>query len=474
MRLSGSSVINLRPTLPSLPFEALLRQWMDAAFEPAECRRRLERLMEQKKLSPALFNPEEIEKGGRPATNALLFDSFASPARDWTLFAQVKRGPEVLRAGARLPIASVPWVAQLLRAASYSDDVDTLRAMVASGLPGKLGQVFNACLEPAEDEAEYGAWPVVDAPGIYRREHASLVIRSQTTTLLFDPQIFTLGESTHFSRYPRESGPIEPDAILITHPHEDHWHVPAILRHVANRNIPIIVPVVPRPNLLTPEDFASSLGQVGLDARAVPWGDTVKVGDIEIDVLPFYGEQPTRCAPGPAEGLRCWGNCYRVTCPQFSALILVDSGVDPLGDMVEAVRQSTARRGPVDVVLANCRSFPEGINVGLPQYAMTLPFERLRAMYAENAGGRWLSMTLGGPGVAEACIAAQARYFLPYAHMFRGLGRDAEDDTLAGIRAGLAQRGAATEVLAWNPGDVARFDGARLGLQHVEAPRKAA
>ncbi|MFY0528770.1 MBL fold metallo-hydrolase [Archangium gephyra] len=471
MPLSGSTVVNLRPTFPAIPADVLLRQWMDARFEPGECRRRLEALIEAKKLPAAFFRPEEIEKGGRPATDALLFECFTAPIGEWTFSVQAKRGQGVVQAGARMPVASVPWVAQLLRAAGASDDVEGLRAMAAAGLPPRLAAAFGTCLEPAEDEAAYGTWPAVDAPGIYRREHASLAIRSQTTTLLFDPQVYTLGESTNFSRYPREAAPFEPDAILITHPHEDHWHLPSILRYVGNRSIPILVPEVPRPNLLSMEDFTQSLQRAGLQqARAVAWHSTVRVGDIEIDVLPFYGEQPTRGAPGPAEGVRSWGNCYRITCPQFSALLLVDSGVDAMGDMVEAVRQNTARRGPVDVVLSNCRSFPEGINVGLPQYALTLPFERLQAMHQQAREGALPSMTLGTRGVAQACAAAQARYFLPYAHMFQGIGQDADADLLAEVRAGLLQQGASTEALAWNPGDIARFDGSRLHLRHLPPP----
>ena len=43
MSLSGSAVVNLKPAFPSFPFNALLRQWSDARFEPEACRRELER-----------------------------------------------------------------------------------------------------------------------------------------------------------------------------------------------------------------------------------------------------------------------------------------------------------------------------------------------------------------------------------------------------------------------------------------------
>ncbi|MFY0565274.1 MBL fold metallo-hydrolase [Archangium lansingense] len=464
MLFSGSSAIILKPSLPNVAFGLLLQQWLDAQFEPAECQRRFERLVEAKRLSPELFRPEEIQKGGVVATDPLLFGAFGTPVRDWTLYAQAKRGQELLRSGLRLPVESVAWVAQLIRAAGYTQDVEDLRGAAASHLTSRFAQVFGACLEPAEDEASYGAWPAVDAPGIYRREHASLVIRSKTTTLLLDPQVLSLGEATHFSRYPRESGPLDLDAILITHQHEDHWYLPSILRYASRPDLPIIVPQVPRPNLLTPEDFSASLGQVGLKAIAPAWGSTLRVGDIDIDILPFYGEQPTAGSPGPADGLRSWGNCYRFTTPEFSAVVLVDSGSDPMGDMVEAVRQNTEQRGPADVVLSNFRSFPEVINIGLPQYALTLPFEQLRATFAQHRAGNVRSMTLGVEGVARASMAAQARYVLPYAHMFQGIGVDADANLVEGVRTGLGSRGATTEVLAWNPGDVARFENGRLHI----------
>jgi L-ascorbate metabolism protein UlaG (beta-lactamase superfamily) len=463
MPFSGSSAVLLKPTLPSIPFGPLLQQWIEARFEPAECQRRLQALLEAKKLPAQFFRPEEISKGGMPATDALLFNAFNAPA-DWTFYAQVRRGQEVLRSGVRLPEASVPWAAQLIRSAITTQDANGVKDAASAHLPGRFAQIFGTCLEPAEDEASYGAWLPVDAPGIYRREHASLIIRSRTTTLLLDPQTLCLGESTCFSRYPRESGPLELDALLITHQHDDHWSLPALLRYATRPDLPVIVPQVPRPNLLTPEDFAVSLGKVGLKALTPAWGSTVRVGDIDIDILPFYGEQPTLGPPGAAEGLRSWGNCYRFTTEDFSALVLVDSGADPMGDMVEAVRELTARRGPVDVVLSNFRSFPEAINIGLPQYALTLPFEQLRAIFLAQQAGRMQSMTLGVGGVANACLAAQARYALPYAHMFEGIGVNADADLVEGVRSRLVPRGGTTEVLSWNPGDMARFEGGQLRI----------
>jgi hypothetical protein len=62
-----------------------------------------------------------------------------------------------------------------------------------------------------------------------------------------------------------------------------------------------------------------------------------------------------------------------------------------------------------------------------------------------------------------------ARWFLPYAHGFSGLGRDpvseegrlSESAAVAAVRAALVSRGVGTQVIEWLPGDALRWrDGA--------------
>jgi hypothetical protein len=113
----------------------------------------------------------------------------------------------------------------------------------------------------------------------------------------------------------------------------------------------IVVPQVPRPSLLTPEDFSHSLSLASQPHVVLPRYKTLRVGDIEIEVLPFFGEQPTRRGPSMPEGFRNWGNCYRISCPTFSALILADSGEDPMGRMSDVARNVVDKSGPVDVVM---------------------------------------------------------------------------------------------------------------------------
>jgi L-ascorbate metabolism protein UlaG (beta-lactamase superfamily) len=466
MRFAATTSVVLRPTDPPVPFEILLAEWGRAGFEPGACRRVLERLVEQRNIPREMFCPEAIDHGGRPATDALLFDFF-SPSRDWICMIQTAQ-PTPRRVGIRMPVGTVAGVARLLRAVGPSRDPDALRAAAAeAGFYPKLVDALCAGVEDRSEPARYGAWPRIDAPGIYRREHASVVIRSRTTTLVVDPQGLNQGESSNHARYPADHAPLDVDAIVITHQHDDHWHLPSILSLARERGTPVIVPVTPRPNLLTGEDFSASIEQAGLTALATAWGTTTRVGDIEIDALPFLGEQPTRDPPGPGEGLRSWGNCYRFTTPDFSAVLLVDSGVDPIGSMLDVVRHSVVERGPVDIVLSNCRAFPEVVNPGLAHYALALPFERVRSAFLGQRGGSFASMTLGEAGVAEACRAARARYFLPYAHMFAGLGVDADGGVPDGVRRELARLSAPTEVVAWNPGDAARIADGRLWIEHA-------
>ena len=124
--------------------------------------------------------------------------------------------------------------------------------------------------------------------------------------------------------------------------------------------------------------------------------------------------------------------------------------------MADAIGRSVAIRGPIDIVLSCCAEFPEALNEGLSWYALTIAFEHLPRYFQSQK-----SMTSGPRGLAEICEAAKARWFLPYAHGFAGLGkdpsspesRDDETQLRSAVSEALAERKVATEILAWNPGD---------------------
>jgi hypothetical protein len=217
--------------------------------------------------------------------------------------------------------------------------------------------------------------------------------------------------------------------------------------------------------------MTASIEAVGQKALSPPWWSSIEIGDFKIDILPFYGEQPLHDRPwgrGDSE-LRNWGNCYRFTCPEFSAIILVDSGMEPLGNMIDVLERSYAERGAVDFLLSCCFRFPEGYNRGLPHYFLTVPLNHLRYLYQHpKARG---SMTHGPDGVVRACRAARCCYFLPYAHGFRGLSRSpqgvegasqTEEDMLKTIANGLGR--SKTKVVSWLPGDCANVDQHRVTM----------
>src|SRR5262249_30174681 len=142
----------------------------------------------------------------------------------------------------------------------------------------------------------------------------------------------------------------------------------------ADSTATIVVPPVPRTSILSPNDMMPTLRMFGLNSIAPAWGSSLEFGDIQVDVLPFFGEQPVRDGEGPQAGLRNWGSCYRFTTPDFSAIAVIDSGVDPLGDMADVVRASREKSGPVDFLLSSLPRFHCPFFLGLPQYYLTLPF----------------------------------------------------------------------------------------------------
>jgi hypothetical protein len=433
-----------------LPFVAtLLSEWIGCGFEAAACRRALDRVLADpgSGASESLLNRDAIAGGGLVATDGLLY-----PVADRALRMQVfdDSGPPK-SITARFDSSSAPEVSRIVRDITRNPE----RAVQLTGLPERMA----AALGPCESYSAPG-FVRIDEPGIYRREHGSIVIRSATTSVMLDPVAHWM---PHGLRHPIDvDGAI--DAICITHGHADHFNVASILACATNADTPIVVPPVPRASLLAPNDMRAILEMFGQATIAPAWGASLAVGDVRIDVLPYFGEQPVRDGGGPPPDVRNWGSCYRFTTPQFTAIALIDSGVDPLGDMVEVVRDSCEVSGPVDFLLSSLANFPSPFFLGLPHYYLSLPFDRVRQLFDQLVAGELRSVTLGPNGVVDVCRAARPRYFLPYGNGFEGLGKPIQD---VGMRTGeppeltIMQRLAdhfeheriPTKGIAWNPGD---------------------
>ena len=461
--------IRLVPSCPNLdvPFHQILQRLMAVEFEPRRSREVLGRCERELGLEEGLLLPDAAVAGGALVGEALLF-----PKTDrWRLEFRDLGGVHSFEVEEELED-----IGALLRLGMHSSDDAAFReAAEAFG-----EEVLDFVL--ASPEVEPPRWPTAVGPGLQRREHASLLVRSRTTSLLLDPI------ALQHALPQIEASPLhraeEPAALLITHSHEDHFHLPSIFQAAGSQAaglqaagtdgpVPVIVPAVERPNLLTLVDMQAALSSFGQPAECPAWGTTRTVGDIEIDILPFYGEQPTAAAPGALPGLRSFGNCYRLNTPEFSALVLVDGGTDPTGSMEAVVEASRRRRGPVDVVLSCLRRFACPFFGGLDHYWAALPLDRLAELYREYRAEQLPSTTAGIEGTVALCAAAGARYFLPYANGFAGPGRPVPDigwgagepseaEALSRLAEGLTRTGCTTLAKPWTPGETMSFSSGRM------------
>lgn len=452
MALAGDTNIQLGAFSRNLPLKPLIEAWRSADFQPERCADDLAKWMKQYRITEDWFQPQEVRHGGIAATDQFVFGCHGQEQEWIWSFSSVDRASSFV---ARVPLEYVADVAHVTRSVYGFSDAE------------EFGVEFGEFLDdPVQDaigrtfthENTFGEWPAVPGAGILRREHASVVISSGIHSIIFDPQGYNRAWTTGNGRYPADRA-TRFDAVAITHSHADHWHLPSILRH-SDSTTTVLVPAVPRQNLLTPVDFSAALSISGQRHVCLGWEDRFQVGDIEIQALPFYGEQPTRSSPGAAEGVRNWGNCYLVKCPQFSVLVLADSGADAMGDMREVVARAASRH-TIDAIVSCCGRFPEGANDGLLHYALVVPFERLREIHVNGRRGDWQSITSGPEGIAELCAIANARYFLPYAHGFGGLGRDvfveglgfSERNLVAPLEQKLTSLGGKTRIIPWQVGE---------------------
>jgi L-ascorbate metabolism protein UlaG (beta-lactamase superfamily) len=185
--------------------------------------------------------------------------------------------------------------------------------------------------------------------------HNAVVVRSGATRLLLDPLLLPGGSEFPAAYQPlqiRDVGPL--DAVLITHSHRDHFDVGSLVQLPADAQL--VVPRIERETLLAAH-MAARLREVGFThVTELRWWQSLRIGEIEVHALPFYGEQPTDGEVLHPE-VRNAGNLYLVRTPRFAAAFLVDAGRDGQGNVKQVAAEARERFGPIDVVFSGYRGW---------------------------------------------------------------------------------------------------------------------
>lgn len=337
------------------------------------------------------------------------------------------------------------------------------RRTVRERLGGESYELLESLIESGivvEQERAMPGLAPAGVAGVRRLQHASLLYRAGASGVLVDPHLHSIYSDALKHDIYRDHLHGKVDAILISHFHEDHWFLSTLLMFPPDT--PIVVPKVPRATVIC-GDMAALLRQCGFtNVIAVDWYSApLRFGDLEVHVLPFYGEQPLRFDDPRHPDLRNWGNTYVVRSSEFTSWFLIDSGSDSRGSMIDVAKYVSDSFGRVDFMLSNLRPF----NIGTPMYIngglnwLTLSAEQIRAF--DHMKGHCI--TLGPSGVADVCKIVQASYYLPYAHWFGDLGCEgdvgldtpglSELGLLKDLGDTLHRIGAPTKIVPWKIGD---------------------
>jgi L-ascorbate metabolism protein UlaG (beta-lactamase superfamily) len=197
------------------------------------------------------------------------------------------------------------------------------------------------------------------------------------------------------------------DAVLITHSHPDHFDPATLMR--LSPHVRVIVPFVERESVLS-LDMAYRLQELGFtQVEVMRWGSHVTIGDISVDVLPFFGEQPTTSALLHPE-VRNIGNTYRVTTPRLSAMFLADSGRDAQGSVFTLAEEVRRTYGDVDYVFSGFRGW-----VTYPVQLLLSSVARYFVFVPPILWGTRQVLMLSAQDAFDVAETLGARYLVPYA-----------------------------------------------------------
>lgn len=313
-----------------------------------------------------------------------------------------------------------------------------------------------------------------DFEGALRLQHAAMLFRHAKKGILIDPHLhsrYSLPDLRSNISARQISHLV--DCIAITHTHGDHYDISTLMMFPLD--LPIIVPKIPRASIIC-DDITAQLKAAGFrNVIELDWYDApFVVGEMELFPLPFFGEQPLAYEPVFHPDLRNWGNTYVVRTPSSTTWMLVDSGNDYEGQMVEVAEKVLERIGVVDVVTGNLGTFsprsPKYITGGFHYWMSLTPEQRLRFSTMRDH-----SLTLGVGGVAAVCHAAKAKHYLPYAHWWGDIAGHPRSELadLKRLSTSLKAMGSDTKVHTWAIGSRYELRGGEPVIyQHLKTARR--
>jgi L-ascorbate metabolism protein UlaG (beta-lactamase superfamily) len=233
------------------------------------------------------------------------------------------------------------------------------------------------------------------------------LLRGSRTTILIDPFLLPREDGFPTGYQPLTHGDFAPDAILITHSHQDHFHIDSLLR--LGKDTPVLVPEVPRESALS-VDMVYRLQELGFShVRTLRWYDEAKIGDFRVIALPLYGEQPTTEAVLRPE-IRNLGNTYLIEGEGRRYALIADAGRDQLGDIRSLATTAFERYGPLDVLFGGYRSFSlypiQYLLTSVPQYLLFTP---------PSLWGARQQIMNDAHALLDTAERWHARYVVPYA-----------------------------------------------------------